>query len=94
MLLRHLRGCLFVAEVVAVAVVFAVVVAVVAKFAVVVAIVAIEGQDRLSQPGQLEVAHWQQLLRPQRQQLAGRLRQGLPRRVLAASFPASQPPVI
>ena len=91
-------GCLFVVEVVAVAVESAVVVAVVAKFAVVVAVVAIVGQDRLhrlSQPvdrvaaalAERQLLHVQQL---RRLDARAQARQQL----LAANGPASQPPVI
>ena len=93
-------GCLFVVEVVAVAVESAVVVAVVAKFAVVVAVVAIVGQDRLhrlSQPVDRVAAALavQQLLRLQ--QLRQRrldARAQARRDLLVANGPASQPPVI
>lgn len=97
-------GCLFVVEVVAVAVESAVVVAVVAKFAVVVAIVANVGQDRrrLSQPvdrvaaaapalAERQLPRLQQL---RRQRLDARALQARPRQLLAANGPASQPPVI
>ena len=90
-------GCLFVVEVVAVAVESAVVVAVVAKFAVVVAVVANVGQDRrrLSQPvdrvaaalAERQLLHVQQL---RRLDARAQARQQL----LAANGPASQPPVI
>ena len=93
-------GCLFVVEVVAVAVESAVVVAVVAKFAVVVAVVAIVGQDRLhrlSQPvdrvaAALAVRQLLRLQQLQRQRLDARAqaRRDLP----VANGPASQPPVI
>ena len=93
-------GCLFVVEVVAVAVESAVVVAVVAKFAVVVAVVAIVGQDRLhrlSQPVDRVAAALavRQLLRLQ-QLHAQRLdaRAQARRDLLVANGPASQPPVI
>ena len=92
--------CLFVVEVVAVAVESAVVVAVVAKFAVVVAVVAIVCQDRLhrlSQPVDRVAAALavRQLLRLQ--QLRQRrldARAQARRELLAANGPASQPPVI
>jgi len=92
--------CLFVVEVVAVAVESAVVVAVVAKFAVVVAVVAIVCQDRLhrlSQPvdrvaAALAVRQLLRLqqLRQRRLDARAQARQEL----LAANGPASQPPVI
>lgn len=93
--------CLFVVEVVAVAVESAVVVAVVAKFAVVVAVVAIVCQDRLhrlSQPvdrvaaaalAERQLLRLQQL-RQRRLDARAQARQEL----LAANGPASQPPVI
>ena len=92
--------CLFVVEVVAVAVESAVVVAVVAIFAVVVAVVAIVCQDRLhrlSQPVDRVAAALavRQLLRLQ--QLRQRrldARAQARRELLAANGPASQPPVI
>ena len=92
--------CLFVVEVVAVAVESAAVVAVVAKFAVVVAVVAIVCQDRLhrlSQPvdrvaAALAVRQLLRLqqLRQRRLDARAQARQEL----LAANGPASQPPVI
>ena len=92
--------CLFVVEVVAVAVESAVVVAVVAIFAVVVAVVAIVCQDRLhrlSQPvdrvaAALAVRQLLRLqqLRQRRLDARAQARQEL----LAANGPASQPPVI
>ena len=89
-------GCLFVVEVVAVAVESAVVVAVVAKFAVVVAVVANVGQDRrrLSQPVDRVAAALaeQQLLRLQQLRLDARAQAR--QQLLAANGPASQPPVI
>lgn len=93
-------GCLFVVEVVAVAVESAVVVAVVAKFAVVVAVVAIVGQDRLhrlSQPvdrvaAALAVRQLLRLQQLQRQRLDARAQAR--RDLLVANGPASQPPVI
>ena len=93
--------CLFVVEVVAVAVESAVVVAVVAIFAVVVAVVAIVCQDRLhrlSQPVDRVAAALavRQLLRLQQLQRQRRLdaRTQARQELLAANGPASQPPVI
>lgn len=90
--------CLFVVEVVAVAVESAVVVAVVVKFAVVVAVVANVGQDRhrLSQPvdrvaAALAVRQLLQQLRRQRLDARAHARQEL---LVVANGPASQPPVI
>lgn len=91
--------CLFVAEVVAVAVESAVVVAVVAKFAVVVAVVAIVCQDRLhrlSQPVDRVAAALavRQLLRLQQLRQLLDARAQARQQLLAANGPASQPPVI
>lgn len=91
--------CLFVAEVVAVAVESAVVVAVVAKFAVVVAVVANVCQDRrrLSQPVDRVAAAAlaeRQLLRLQQLRQLLDARAQARQQLLAANGPASQPPVI
>jgi len=84
-------GCLFVVEVVAVAVESAVVVAVVAKFAVVVAIVANVGQDLLDRVA-AALAERQLLLGQLRRRLGARAQAR--QQLLAANGPASQPPVI